>query len=137
MSIRLCSLIVSVSGDGASIVTSLVRGDSSDVSSRAVDSLSSKLDSRSLTFIRLNTGGGCSGVVGGNGGVLVAVDGDGGVLVAITAGDDGVLVAVAGDGGILLVSGDCGVLIDAVVIFSLSEVTSRSWTTGDCSMSRY
>ena len=126
MSIRLCSLIVSVS-DGASIVTSLVRGDINDVLSRAVDSPSPELDSRSLTFVRLNTGGGGSGAVDGDGGVLMVVAGDGGVLV-VKAGDGGVRVVVSGDGGVLVVT---------VVVFSLSEVSSSSLAPGDCSMFRY
>ena len=125
MSIRLCSLIVSVS-DGASIVTSLVRGDINDVLSRAVDSPSPELDSRSLTFVRLNTGGGGSGAVDGDGGVLMVVAGDGGVLV-VKAGDGGVRVVVSSDGGVLVV---------LIMVFSLSEVSSRSLTPGDCSMSR-
>ena len=139
MSIRLCSLIVSVSDDGASIMTSFVRGDSCDLWSFVTDSHSPELDRRSLAFIRFNTGTGGGSAVIGDAGVLVVVAADGGVLVAVV-GDGGVLiVAVVGDGGVLIVAvvGDGGVLIVAVVVVSLSEASSCSLTFGDCSMSRY
>ena len=137
MSIRLCSLIVSVSDDGASIMTSFVRGDSCDLWSFVTDSHSPELDRRSLAFIRFNTGAGGGSAVIGDAGVLVVVVGDDGVPVVV-AGDGGVLVVKAGDGGVrVVVSGDGGVLVVTVVVFSLSEVSSSSLAPGDCSMFRY